>query len=183
MLGRRSLLLASGAGALLAACGGESTSSPARPGVTRADIARLNELLAFEHLEAAFYRAAADRDERFADLAGQEAAHVAALTRAVRGAGGRPVTAPADPLRLPARDAVPALALRIEERRAAASLAVVARIENAGLLAAALSMHAVEARHVIALRDLAGVALAPTEPFGAPLAAAAALAEVRAWLV
>ena len=43
-------------------------------------------------------------------------------------------------------------------------------------------MHAVEARHVIALRDLAGVALAPTEPFGAPLAAAAALAEVRTWL-
>ena len=182
MLGRRSLLLASGAGALLAACGGDSASAPARPGVTRADIARLNELLAFEHLEAAFYRAAADRDERFADLAVQEAAHVAALTRAVRGAGGRPVTAPADRLRLPAGDAVPALALRIEERRAAASLAAVSKLENAGLLAAALSMHAVEARHVIALRDLAGVALAPTEPFGAPLAATAALAEVRAWL-
>ena len=181
MLGRRSLLLASGAGALLAACGGDSASPPARPGVTRADIGLLNELLAFEHLEAAFYRAAADRDARFADLAGQEAAHVDALTRAVRGAGGRPV-APGGPLRLPDRDAVPALALRIEERRAAASLDVVSKLENAGLLAAGLSMHAVEARHVIALRDLAGVALAPTEPLGAPLAAAAALAEVRTWL-
>ena len=141
MLGRRSLLLASGAGALLAVCGGDSGSPPARPGVTRADIALLNELLAFEHLEAAFYRVAADRDERFA-----------------------------------------ALALRIEERRAAASLDVVSKLQNAGLLAAGLSMHAVEARHVIALRDVAGVALAPTQTFGAPLAAAAALAEVRTWL-
>ena len=59
---------------------------------------------------------------------------------------------------------------------------MVSKLENAGLLAAGLSMHAVEARHVIALRDLAGVALAPTEPVGAPLAADAALAEVRAWL-
>ena len=182
MLRRRSLLLASGAGALLAACGGDSPSAPARPGVIRADIDRLNELLAFEHLEAAFYRAAAAQDPRLETFATQEAAHVEALTRAVRRAGGRPVAAPREPVRLPERDAIPALALRIEERRAAASLAVVARIENAGLLAAGLSMHAVEARHVIAMRDLAGVALTPTEPFGAPLSAGTALAEVRAWL-
>jgi hypothetical protein len=182
MLGRRSLLLASGAGALLVACGGDPAAGPARPGVSSADIDRLNQALAFEHLEAAFYRQAAAQDERFADLAAQEAAHVEVLTRAVRGAGARPVTAPAGALRLPARDALPDLALRIEERRAAASLALVSRLENAGLLTAGLSMHAVEARHVIALRELAGVALAPTEAVGVPIAADAALAEVREWL-
>ena len=179
MLGRRSLLLASGAGALLAACGGDRADEPDRPGVPRADVALLNEALAFEHLEVAFYRAAAARDPRFADLAAQEAAHVDALTRAIRGAGGRPV-APEGPVRLPGRGDLAALALRIEERRAAASLAVVSRLANPGLLAAGLAMHAVEARHVIALRDLAGVALAPTEAVGVP--ADAGLDEVRSWL-
>lgn len=182
MLGRRSLLLATGASALLAACGSDPTAGPARPGVSRADVALLNAALAFEQLEAAFYRQAAERDPAFADLAAQEAEHVATLTRAVRGAGGRPVVAEAGTLRLPEREALPALALRIEERRAAASLATVTRLENAGLLATGLSMQAVEARHVIALRDLAGVALAPEEAFGAPVEPDAALAEVRGWL-
>jgi hypothetical protein len=182
MLGRRSLLLASGAGALLAACGGDPAAGPDRPGVTQADLARLNQALAFEHLEAAFYRAAAAELPALAEIAEHEQAHVEALTRAVRGAGGRPVAAPGGTPRLPDRDALPALALRIEERRAAASLAIVSRLENPGLLAAGLAMHAVEARHVIALRDLAGVALAPVDAFGAPTDADAALEEVRGWL-
>jgi hypothetical protein len=182
LLGRRSFLIATGAGALLAACGDDPAAGPDRPGVTRADIGLLNEALAFEHLEAAFYRQAAAQDPLYAELAAQEAAHVDTLARSIRGAGGRPVTAPGGALRLPERAAVPALALRIEERRAAAWLAVVPRLENAGLLAAALSIQAVEARQVIALRELAEVALAPTGALGTPVAAAAALAEVRAWL-
>ncbi|MBE2314775.1 ferritin-like domain-containing protein [Solirubrobacter sp. CPCC 204708] len=177
---RRSLLLAAGASAVLTACGQDPAAGPNRPGVSRADVELLNEALAFEHVEAAFYAAAAARDERFAELAAQEAEHVAALTRAVRDAGGRPVGGADVALRLPARDAVPALALRIEERRAAASLDLVSRLGNPGLLAAGLALHAVEARHVIALRELAGVALAPTEAFGAP--ARGALEEVRTWL-
>src|SRR6478672_1819460 len=118
MLGRRSLLLAAGASTLLAACGDDPQAGPDRPGVVRADIDRLNQALAFEHLEAAFYRAAAERDERFAAFAAQEAEHVDALTRAVRGAGGRPVAA-AGAVRLP-DGSLAELALRIEERRAAA---------------------------------------------------------------
>lgn len=180
MLERRSLLLAAGASTLLAACGGDPAAGPDRPGVARADVDRLNQALAFEHLEAAFYRAAAERDERFAAFAEQEAAHVDALTSAIRGAGGRPV-APAGEVRLPT-GSLPELALRIEERRAAASLSVMSRLENAGLIATGLSIHAVEARHVIALRELAGVALAPTEAFGAPADPERALEEVRGWL-
>jgi hypothetical protein len=179
VLGRRSLLLAAGGSALLTACGEDPTAGPDRPGVARADVERLNLALALEHVEAAFYRAAAARDPRFADLAAQEAEHVDVLTRAVRGAGGRPA-APVT-VRLPDTP-LPELALRIEERRAAASLALVAQLENAGLLAATLSMHAVEARHVIALRELAGVALAPAEPLGQPADPETALADLRSWL-
>lgn len=182
MLGRRSLLLATGASALLSACGGDPAAGPERPGVSQADVDLLNQTLAFEHLEVAFYRQAATQHPVLNALAAQEAAHVAALTRAIRGAGGRPVAAPPGDVRLPERDAMTELALRIEERRAAASLAVVSRLENAGLLALGLSMHVVEARHVIALRELAGVALAPTDAVGVPIAADAALAEVREWL-
>jgi hypothetical protein len=181
VIGRRSLLLASGAGALLAACGGDPAAGPDRPGVTREDVARLNQALAFEHLEAEFHRAAAARLPALAELAAQEEAHVDALTRAIRGAGGRPVT-PGGPVRLPEGGDLAALALRLEERRAAASLALVAQLTNPGLLALGLAMHAVEARHVIALRDLAGVALAPTEALGTPADADAALEEVRGWL-
>jgi hypothetical protein len=182
VLARRCLLLAAAAGALVAACGEDPTAGPARPEVSRGDVALLNQALAFEHLEAAFYRQAAARDPRFAALAAQEAEHVAALERAVRGAGGRPVAPAGGALRLPGRSGLAALALRLEERRAAAALATVTRLQNPGLLAAGLSLQAVEARHVIALRDLAGVALAPTEAVGAPAAPAAALEEVRAWL-
>ena len=101
MLERRSLLLAAGAGTLPGRVRGR-LHGRTRPGrASRARTSRCStRLLAFEHLEAAFYRAAAAQDPTRAvlgELAAQEAAHVEALTRSIRGAGGRPVAAPGRP--------------------------------------------------------------------------------------
>ena len=165
------------------ACGAEETPRVRRPGVSGEDIATLNEALAFEHLEAAFYAQAAQAPrltpvarellERFAT---QEADHVATLTRSIRDAGGRPVAA--SPLAGGARDAV-TTALALEELRAAAYLDQLSRIANAGLLALALSIHTVEARQAVALRGLAGRLPGPAEALGEPLANATAIERAR----
>jgi len=180
---RRSLLWAAGGATLLGACGG-SERSVRRPGVSRQDLALLGDALAFERLEAAFYAQAARQGGPavLRELAAQERAHARTLERAIRDAGGRPPASGRLALRLPEADGIPRLARRIEEQHAAALLALVPRIANAGLLATALSIHAVEARHVVALRELEGTAPAPAEALGEPVALAEALERVRGWL-
>lgn len=181
---RRSFLWLSGA-LLLGACGGAGSQrvGARRPGISREDVAALNEALVFEHLEAGFYRQAARQRglkaaerEQLAELAEQEAAHVATLTRHIRDAGGRPVAAE------PGTPVVPEpaeIALRLEQLRAAAYLDQVGRIANAGLLAVALSIHAVEARQVVALRALTGRVLGQNEALGEPLAIGTAIERAR----
>ena len=180
---RRSFLRLGAAALLVSACGADDTPGVRRPGVSREDIATLNEALAFEQLEAGFYAQAArqrglDEAERelLAQLATQEAAHVATLTRNIRDAGGRPVAAEpsARALRNPLETA-----LRLEELRAAAYLDQLGRIANAGLLAVALSIHAVEARQAVALRDLTGRVLGPATPLGEPMAIGTAIERAR----
>jgi rubrerythrin len=179
----RRLFLVGAVSALAGACGADETPRLQRPGVSGEDIAALNEALAFEHLEAAFYAQAAQEPrltpvarellERFAT---QEADHVATLTRSIRDAGGRPVAAP--PRAGAPADALET-ALALEELRAAAYLDQLGRIANAGLLAVALSIHAVEARQVVALRGLTGRVTDTAEALGEPLAIGAAIERAR----
>jgi hypothetical protein len=185
---RRSFLRLSGAGGaalLLGACGdaGSQRVSARRPGVSHEDLETLNEALAFEHLEAGFYRQAARQRglkaaerEQLAELAEQEAAHVATLTRSILDAGGRPVAAGPNARTFHDPSEV---ALRLEELRAAAYLDQLGRIANAGWLAVALSIHAVEARQVVALRALTGRVLGQTGALGEPLAIGTAIERAR----
>ena len=179
---RRAFLLGA-AVVLVGGCGAEDSPVLRRPGVNREDIAALNAALAFEHLEAGFYSEAvrqpglsATERELLERFAAQEAAHVATLTRSIRDAGGRPaaaaasVRAPRDPLET---------ALALEELRAAAYLDQLGRIANAGLLAVALSIHAVEARQAVALRALTGRVLGPPAALGEPLALGTAIERAR----
>jgi hypothetical protein len=167
---RRAFLWSGAAALLLGGCGAEERL-PRRRGISREDVAVLNEALAFEQLEAGLYAQASEPLLR--TLAAQEAEHVATLTRAIRDAGGRPVAAA--PV---AAGAGPEVALRIEELRAAAFLDQLGRIGNAGLLAVALSMHAAEARQAVALRALTGAGR-PAGALGEPLAGAVALERAR----
>ena len=170
---RRAFLLGA-AVVLVGGCGAQERPSARRPGVSRQDVAALNAALAFEHIEAGFYAQAARQPglgaqerallERFA---AQEAEHVATLRRSIRDAGGRPV-APGAGTRVPEEPLDAALAL--EELRAAAYLDQLGAIANAGLLALALSIHAVEARQAVALRGLTGRLPGPSAALGEPLA-------------
>jgi hypothetical protein len=168
---------------LAGACGADDTPRVRRPGVSREDVAVLNEALAFEHLEAAFYARAAQEPrltpvqrELLERFAAQEAEHVATLTRSIRDAGGRPVAAA--PSAGAPRELVET-ALALEELRAAAYLDQLGRIANAGLLAVALSIHAVEARQAVALRVLTGRVPGPTRALGEPIAVGTAIERAR----
>ena len=183
---RRAFLRLSGVAAaavLVGACGADDTPGVRRPGVSREDIAALNAALAFEHLEAGFYAQAAQQRglgaqgrELLEHFAAQEAAHVATLTRNIRDAGGRPVAA--EPSARVLRDPLET-ALALEQLRAAAYLDQLGRIANAGLLAVALSIHAVEARQAVALRALTGRVLGPPDALGEPLALDTAIERAR----
>jgi rubrerythrin len=166
---------AGAAGVLLAACGRDSgkpaAAAPAKKMSTRdarsRDIEIVNYALTLEYLEADFYdqvvRSGVVRDRTVLDLAKRfgetERLHVGALEFAVRGLGGKPAAMPKtafeDVLAGGPRKVLEAAAM-VENLGAAAYLGQAGRIHDKQILAQALSIHTVEARHAAALNALAG---------------------------
>jgi len=164
---------AGAAGVLLAACGGGDDKQPAATtkatpkGSNGGDIEILNYALTLEYLEADFYdqvvRSGVVKDRKVADLAKRigeaERAHVGALEVAVRGLGGKTATKPKtafeDVLAGGPKKVLEAAAM-VENLGAAAYLGQAGRIQDKKILAAALSIHSVEARHAAAINALVG---------------------------
>ena len=149
----------------------------------RNDVAILNFALTLEYLEAAFYAEANRRGELdgelavFARVVGRhEAIHVRALRRAL---GGSAVSRPRFDFRNTTRN--PALfrqtAIALEETGTAAYKGQAPLIRSDAVLAAALSIHSVEARHTAWIRDIAGLNPAPVA-LDPPLTRAQTLARV-----
>ena len=143
-----------------------------------------------EYLETAFYAdvvksglfkgAQLDTIKKFGS---QEAQHVAALTATVKKLGGTPAAKPKTKFPLTSAPAVLNLASTVENLGAAAYLGQAANIQNLEVLAAALSIHTVEARHAAALNTLLGKSITPDGAFAKPASMTTVLAAVKPFIV
>ena len=167
-------------GVLLAACGDDddkkdTASTPAaadddakkKDDGAKGDIAILNYALTLEFLEAEFYAKVIDsglvKDKKVAAIATKfgetEQEHVDALKATITKLGGKPVSAPKTKFEETIDKGLMTVletAADVENLGAAAYLGAAGRIKNKDVLAAALSIHSVEARHAAALNQLLG---------------------------
>ncbi len=180
-----------GAGALsllIAACGSSSSSSsnskstppPKKSGgggggsKESGDLAIVNYALTLEYLEDAFYAdvikaglfkgSALETIKKFGD---SEHQHVVALEGVAKQLG-KPAAKPKTKFPLKDMKSVLTLAATVENLGAAAYLGQAAMIKSPDILAAALSIHTVEARHAATLNTLLGKSPTPDGAFGKP---------------
>ena len=188
---------------LIAACGDDDDEDTTTSGSTETaasddalaqfgegDLGIVNYALTLEYLEAAFYDEVAQSGLfKGADLAliqefGQnEAEHVTALTSTVKTLGGKPAPMPKTQFDLTDAATVLQTAADVENLGAAAYLGQAAAIESPDVLAAALSIHTVEARHAAALNTLTDQPITPDGPFAAPADAQTVLDSVQPFIV
>ena len=166
-------------GVLLAACGDDddkkdTASTPAaadddakKDDGAKGDIAILNYALTLEFLEAEFYAKVIDsgivKDKKVAAIATKfgetEQEHVDALKATIKKLGGKPVSAPKTKFEETIDKGLMTVletAADVENLGAAAYLGAAGGIKNKDVLAAALAIHSVEARHAAALNQLLG---------------------------
>jgi rubrerythrin len=205
--------VASAFAAFVAACGDDEESGAAggapdadtRAGTTMGeqsgDLAIVNYALTLEYLEADFYEQVIDSgaitDAKVASLAKSigenEQEHVAALMKTARMLG-TPAEKPRTDFTAVLEggpEKILATAATVENLGAAAYLGQAARIKDKEILAAALSIHSVEARHAAALNELAGTGFAggaalegsiPDGAFAKPLTMEQVLDQVQPFL-
>jgi rubrerythrin len=186
----------------IAACGGDSkssskaaaTSTPtmsAKSGTEQfgqGDLGIANYALTLEYLETDFYAKVnnsgmlkgktAELAKRFGN---EEQAHVDALIALIKKAGGKPAVAPKTNFPLDDEKSILKLAATVENLGARAYLGQAGHIQDKEILAAALSIHSVEARHASVL-NLATGAKPAAGPFAMPVTAAEVLKTVKPFL-
>ncbi|MCA1696121.1 MAG: ferritin-like domain-containing protein [Solirubrobacterales bacterium] len=203
---RKFVAIAGGTGSLsvlLAACGSDnndttsSTSSTAGSSDADAlapfgegDLGIVNYALTLEYLEAAFYAQVIKSglfkgaDQALIQMIGKnEDEHVVALTSTAKALGGKP--APVPKVQFDTTDAMTVLttAATVENLGAAAYLGQAGAIKDPKVLAAALSIHTVEARHASALNTLTKQSITPDGAFAKPADATTVLAAVKPFIV
>lgn len=208
---RKFLALTGGTGAaatFLAACGDDeeetastssSSSTSSDTGGTgsedplamfgEGDVGIVNYALTLEYLEAGFYAAVIDAGlfkgadlDLIKVLGDHEQQHVDALMATVKDLGEEPAPEPKAEFPLNSAEEVLMLAATVENLGAAAYLGQAAAIENPDILAAALSIHTVEARHAAVLNTLIGESPTPDGAFAVPAEAEMVLEEVTPFI-
>ena len=185
----------------LAACGSSSsktTSSAAAPaaGTTAAttstsgggDLAIVNYALTLEYLETEFYKKVIASGLFHGKVASvlkqfgaQEQAHVDALKKVAMSLG-TPAPKPKAKFPLGSAAAVTKLAATVENLGAAAYLGQAGNIQSKEILAAALAIHTVEARHAATLNGLLGKSPTPDGAFAKPASMDEVLAAVKPFI-
>ena len=202
---KRFLRMMGGAGAasafaiFMAACGDDDDESSGPSGQTKTapasggnDLEIVQYALTLEHLETDFYNAVIDagiiKDKALAATAAMirdnEQEHVDALTATVEKLGGKPERPKTnfDSVLEGGEKMVLQTAATVENLGAAAYLGQAARIQSKEVLAAALAIHTVEARHAAALNTVVGKTIVPDGAFAKPASMAEVLPQVKPFL-
>ena len=189
--------------AFIAACGGDdmSSSSKATPAATtmasgksgteqfgEGDLGIANYALTLEYLEADFYAKAANSGmlkgkvlDTARSFGNEEQEHVDALIALIKKAGGTPASKPKANFPLESEKDILMLAATVENLGANAYLGQAGNIQDKEILAAALSIHSVEARHASVL-NLATGAKPSIGAFAKPATADEVLKAVKPFL-
>jgi Ferritin-like domain len=201
---KRFLKMAGGAGAasfsafVLAACGSSTkTTSTAATSATTAsttaantgDLAILNYALTLEYLETGFYEKVVASGlftggvgALVKSFGGEEKTHVEALKGAVEKMGGTPAANPNGKFPVTSASQVAQLAYTVENLGAAAYLGQAGNIQSPEVLATALAIHSVEARHAATLGTLVKKPITPDGAFAKPADMSTVLAAVKPFL-
>jgi len=198
---KRFLKMAGGAGAasfgafVLAACGSSkktassATASSTASSATTGDVAILNYALTLEYLETEFYAKVVAAGlfsgkvgALIKDFGRQEMTHVEALKGAVEKMGGTPAAKPEGKFPISSAGQVAQLAYTVENLGAAAYLGQAANIKSPEVLASALAIHTVEARHAATLGTLVKKPVTPQGAFASPADMSTVLAAVKPFL-
>ncbi len=202
---KRFLKMAGGAGAasfgafVLAACGSSSSktaSTAAAPATTAAatpsdsgDVAILNYALTLEYLETEFYGKVVSAGlfngpvgALIKEFGQQEMTHVEAIKGAVEKLGGTPAAKPQGKFPIENASQVAMLAYTVENLGASAYLGQAGNIQNPEVLASALAIHTVEARHAATLGTLVKKSITPDGAFAKPADMSTVLAAVKPFL-
>jgi hypothetical protein len=193
--------------AFIAACGGSSSSSSSPAGTSSAagtsssaaaagtsssapsgDLAIVNYALTLEYLESQFY-AKVIKSGLFhgknlsviKTFGAEESAHVAALHK-VASSMGTPAAKPTGKFPIKSAAQVTSLAATVENLGAAAYLGQAGNIKSKEILAAALAIHSIEARHAATLNLLLKKSPTPDGAFAKPASMSEVLAAVKPFI-
>ncbi len=194
---------ATGLAAFIAACGGSSkttssastSSAPAATANTSTtasagtgDLAIVNYALTLEYLESEFYRKVISSGlfngptlATLKTFGAEEDQHVAALMK-VASSLGTPAAKPTGKFPLHSASQVASLAATVENLGASAYLGQAANIQSKEILAAALAIHTVEARHAATLNTLLKMSPTPEGAFAKPMSMSQVLTVVKPFI-
>lgn len=193
---RRNLLTGGAVALLVAGCGGEEEPGRPRDGgdaTAPGDLSILEFALTLEYFEAAYYRRLVEerllsgRDqEMIKAIAENEAAHVDILEAVIEPLGGKAPEKPRPNFALLLEggpEAILEKAADIENIGPAAYLGQASSIQDEGLLAAALSIHTIEARQAAVLNRRVGRSFVPDGALGVPLTRDEVLARAAGYML